>query len=202
MEAQSPECAPPVERLNRSRECTVCMVCVAPESGSVRRWVGGCRGRWGREMGMVAGVPSVWSVLRRWCAGGTPVVRRSLGRFVGGWVGVGGDGVARWGWGVTCCLARVAGVVDEKPPSLAQNAPFWLVPKRCVLDPTWRARPTCQVRKRCVLGPLTAVTKSVTAGILFQFPSTQGVNFRKKKPKHFKILEGRPKELLYIYPNK
>jgi hypothetical protein len=40
----------------------------------------------------------------------------------------------------------------------------------------------------------------VTAGILFQFPSTQGVNFRKKKPKHFKILEGRPKELLYIYP--
>jgi hypothetical protein len=55
------------------------------------------------------------------------------------------------------------------------------VPKQCVLDPTWRAHPTCQVPKRCVLGPLTAVTKSVTAGILFQFPSTQGVNFRKKK---------------------
>jgi hypothetical protein len=50
---------PPVERLNRSRGCTVGTVCVgggcaggAPESGSVRRWVGGCRGRWGREMGM------------------------------------------------------------------------------------------------------------------------------------------------------
>jgi hypothetical protein len=48
-----------VERLNRSRGCTVDTVCVgdrctsgAPESGSVRRWVGGCRGRWGREMRM------------------------------------------------------------------------------------------------------------------------------------------------------
>jgi hypothetical protein len=48
-----------VERLNRSRGCTVGTVCVgdgctggAPESWSVRRWVGGCRGRWGREMRM------------------------------------------------------------------------------------------------------------------------------------------------------
>jgi hypothetical protein len=30
-----------------------------------------------------------------------------------------------------------------------------------------------------------------------------GVNFRKKKkPKHFKILEGRPKVFLYIFPKK
>jgi hypothetical protein len=50
---------PPVERLNRSRGCTIGTVCVgggcaggAPESRSVRRLVGGCRGRWGREMGI------------------------------------------------------------------------------------------------------------------------------------------------------
>jgi hypothetical protein len=50
---------PPVERLNRSRGCTVGTVYVgggciggAPESGLVRRWMGGCWGTWGREMGM------------------------------------------------------------------------------------------------------------------------------------------------------
>jgi hypothetical protein len=58
----------------------LCCAGGVPESGSVRRWVGGCRGRWGREMGMVAGVPSVWSVLRRWCAGVW------VGSSVGGWV--------------------------------------------------------------------------------------------------------------------
>jgi hypothetical protein len=118
-----------VERLNRSRGCTVGTVCVgngctdgAPESWSIRRWVGGCRGRWGREMRM------------------------------------GGELLHSHEW---------SGGIVEKPPSLTQNAPFWLVPKRCILDPTWRARPTCQVPKRCVLGPLTAVTKSVTTMILF-----------------------------------
>jgi hypothetical protein len=30
----------------------LCCASGASESGSVRRWVGGCRGRWGREMGM------------------------------------------------------------------------------------------------------------------------------------------------------
>jgi hypothetical protein len=49
---------PPVERLNRSRGCTVGTVCVgdgcvsdAPEFGSVHRWVGGCRGEMGSRDG-------------------------------------------------------------------------------------------------------------------------------------------------------
>jgi hypothetical protein len=75
----------------------LCCAGGAPESGSVRRWVGGCRGRWGREMGMVAGVPSVWSVLRRWYASGAPEsgsVRRWVGGCRGRWgreMGMGGD---------------------------------------------------------------------------------------------------------------
>jgi hypothetical protein len=120
-----------------------------------------------------------------------PVVRRSLGRFVGGWVGVGGDGVARWGWGVTCCLTRVAGVVDEKPPSLAQNGAFWILPGELV---------DVSGPKTVRFGSVNGRYQKCNGRDFIPVSFHPGSKFSKKKPKHFKILEGRPKELLYIYP--
>jgi hypothetical protein len=54
------------------------------------------------------------------------------------WVGVGGDGVGEMGLGGEVgLLPRTSGLgALRKTPKIKSNAPFWLVPKWCVLDPT------------------------------------------------------------------
>jgi hypothetical protein len=73
-------------------------------------------------------------------------------------------------------------------------------PKRCILDLTWKASMMWHHIKRCFI-PTNGRYEQSDGRDFIVVSLHSGSKFSKKrKPKHFKILEGRPKVLLYTYP--